>query len=44
MSRIRISIILGSMIPLATFLIWDAAILGIAPTLSGGDPLEFRIM
>lgn len=43
MSRIRISIILGSIIPLATFLIWDAAILGLAPTLSGGDPLEFLI-
>lgn len=43
MSRIRISIIVGSIIPLASFLIWDAAILGLTPTLSSGDPLEFLI-
>ncbi|XP_057846863.2 uncharacterized protein LOC131056574 isoform X2 [Cryptomeria japonica] len=39
-SRIRTSIIFGSMVPLAVFLVWDAAALGVAPISGGEDPLD----
>eukprot|EP01018_Ginkgo_biloba_P031142 Gb_23413 [translate_table: standard] len=39
-SRIRISIFVGSTVPLAAFLIWDIVFLGLAPSSGGEDPLD----
>lgn len=41
MDRIRKSIILGSLVPLAMFLSWDAVALSLAPLSGAQDPIDF---